>query len=358
VESERSDYPVAAFCNWVLSFHRPNSQIALRERFRMFGTKSGLRVIAAIVAAAVLSLGVAPANAANPYSKTLAFLKSKFVNGQFIEGFTPGVADFGFTLEGILQRKSLGDSTSGLAKAVAYNLENTAITGTTAKRGGYLFDAEGNLKLGTAGKFAFVSKVVSAKNGPLRAAVVKAIVNKIDATSDLPASYNTYDRAWAVLALDANGYEKQATVLAAKLVKQQRVDGGFNDGYDTTASSADGTGIVLQAFASVKGQGITAHKTAIAASITKAVNYLRRTLVTRDHYEAYGDFNTNSTGYAGQGLIAVGKPHAPIKTWLVSKLATDGGIKSAWSGSAGDIYATAQAAIVLTGKSYVDLLGK
>jgi hypothetical protein len=39
-------------------------------------------------------------------------------------------------------------------------------------------------------------------------------------------------------------------------------------------------------------------------------------------------------------------------------LATDGGIKSAWSGSAGDIYATAQAAIVLTGKSYVDLLGK
>jgi hypothetical protein len=160
------------------------------------------------------------------------------------------------------------------------------------------------------------------------------------------------------LALDSNGYEKQATVLAAKLVKQQRVDGGFNDGYDTTASSADGTGIVLQAFAVVKGQGITAHKTAIASAITKAVNYLRRTLVNRDHYEAYGDFNTNSTGYAGQGLIAVGKPHAPIKTWLVSKLATDGGIKSAWSAGAGDVYATAQAAIVLTGKSYVDLLGK
>ena len=64
MESERSDYPVAAFRNWVLSFHRPNIQIALRERFRMFGTKSGLRVIAAIVTAAVLSLGVAPANAA------------------------------------------------------------------------------------------------------------------------------------------------------------------------------------------------------------------------------------------------------------------------------------------------------
>ena len=108
VESERSDYPVA-IRNWVLSFRRPNIQIALRERFRMFETKSGLRVIAAIVTAAVLSLGVAPANAANANSKTLAFLKSKFVNGQFIEGFTPGVADFGFTLEGILQRKALGD---------------------------------------------------------------------------------------------------------------------------------------------------------------------------------------------------------------------------------------------------------
>jgi hypothetical protein len=39
-------------------------------------------------------------------------------------------------------------------------------------------------------------------------------------------------------------------------------------------------------------------------------------------------------------------------------LATDGGIKSAWSAGAGDVYATSQAAIVLTGKSYVDLLGK
>jgi hypothetical protein len=324
----------------------------------MFGTKSGLRVIAAIVTAAVLSLGVAPANAANPYNKTLSFLKSKFVNGEFIEGFTPGVADFGFTLEGLLQRKALGDSTAGLAKAVAYNLENTAVTGTTAKRGGYLFDADGNLKLGTAGKFAFVSKVVAAKNGPLRAAVVKAIVSKIDATSDLPANYNTYDRAWAVLALDSNGFEKQATVLAAKLVKQQREDGGFNDGYDATTSSADGTGVVLQAFASIAGQGITAHKTAVASAIAKAVNYLRRTLVTKNHYDAYGDFNTNSTGYAAQGLIAVGKPHEPIKAWLVSKLASDGGIQSAWSAGAGDIYATAQAAIVLAGKSYVDMVTK
>lgn len=115
---------------------------------------------------------------------------------------------------------------------------------------------------------------------------------------------------------------------------------------------------MLQAFASVAGQGISAHKTAVASAITKAVNYLRRTLVTRDHYDAYGDFNTNSTGYAAQGLIAVGKPHAPIKAWLVSKLATDGGIQSAWSAGAGDIYATAQAAIVLTGKSYVDLVTK
>jgi arginyl-tRNA synthetase len=115
---------------------------------------------------------------------------------------------------------------------------------------------------------------------------------------------------------------------------------------------------VLQAFASVAGQGITVHKTAVVSAITKAVNYLRRTLVTKNHYDAYGDFNTNSTGYAAQGLIAVGKPHEPIKAWLVSKLATDGGIQSAWSAGAGDIFATAQAAIVLAGKSYVDMVTK
>jgi hypothetical protein len=325
----------------------------------MFETKSGLRSIATIAATAALIAvsSISPANAANQFSKTDEFLKNSFVSGQFIEGFTPGKPDFGFTLEAMLQRKALGESAAQLAPAISYCLTNPSVTGTESEPVGYLFDSNKRVKLGIAGKFAFTSVVLKANNQSLRKAIINDILSKIDGTGDIAAnmSANTFDRAWVVLALEANGFSRQARNLAVHMISHQLSDGGFNDGYDLGVGSPDGTGIVLQALAAVHA-GTNGQSRAIKQSEAKAVSYLTKTAVTGDHYEAYGDYSVNSTAYAAMGLAAVGKKSAAIKSWLVGKLATDGGLQTSWSGGAGDVYATAQGGLALLGQSYLNLI--
>lgn len=325
----------------------------------MFQTKSGLRIIATAAAAALTIIAAAlPAQAASKFAATDTFLKSTFTNGQFIEGFTPGKADYGFTLEGILQRDALGESKASLASAVAYNLENPALSGTPSKPSGFLFDAKGNLKFGLAGKWEFTSVAVMANNQKLRKQVLDALMTKIDVTGDLAVgtNANTYDRAWSVLALSVNNEKTLALALALKMAKQQLADGGFNDGWTLGSGSPDGTGIALQALAAVKNFASKSQSTLINTSISKAVAYLKSTAVDGNHYESWGDYNLNGTAYAAMGLNAVGRPNAAIGSWLTGKLATDGGLQTPWSGGAGDIYGTAQGVVALLGESYLNLV--
>ena len=325
----------------------------------MFETKSGLRSIATIAATAALIAvsSAVPAKAANQFQSTDEFLKNSFVSGQFIEGFTPGKPDFGFTLEAMLQRQALGENTAKLASAIVYNLTDPSITGTEANPVGYLFDSNKRVKLGIAGKFAFTSAVLKAKNAATRRGIINDILSKIDVTGDIAAnmSANTFDRAWVVLALQANGFGRQAASLAVHMISHQLADGGFNDGYDLGVGSPDGTGIVLQALGAVSGASAS-QKKAISASETKAVAYLTKNAVNGDHYEAYGDYSVNSTAYAAMGLAAVGKKSASIKSWLIGKLSNDGGLQTSWSAGAGDVYATAQGGLALLGQSYLNLI--
>jgi hypothetical protein len=325
----------------------------------MFETKSGLRSIATIAATAALIAvsSAVPASAANQFQSTDEFLKNSFVSGQFIEGFTPGKPDFGFTLEAMLQRKALGENTAKLAPAIAYNLTDPSITGTEANPVGYLFDSNKRVKLGIAGKFAFTSVVLKANNQSLRKAIINDILSKIDGTGDIAAnmSANTFDRAWVVLALQANGFGRQAASLAVHMISHQLADGGFNAGYDLGVGSTDGTGIVLQALAAVH-PGTSGQSRTIKQSEAKAVSYLAKTAVTGDHYEAYGDYSVNSTAYAAMGLAAVGKKSMAIKSWLLGKLSNDGGLQTSWSAGAGDVYATAQGGLALLGQSYLNLI--
>ena len=325
----------------------------------MFQT-SGLRIIATTAAIAVITSisALSPAAAASKYASTDAFLKSTFTDGKFIEGFTPGKADFGFTLEGILQRVALGESKSSLAPAVSYNLENASISGDASSRNGFLFDAKGNLKLGLAGKWLFVSAAAKANNQKLRNAIQGLLESKIDNTGDLApdTKANTYDRAWAVLGLEANGEKELSLAVALNMQSHQVKDGGFNDGWTLGSGSPDGSGIVLQALASVKKLANKAQQAKLSKVIGSTVAYLKSTIVGGDHFESYGDYNINGTEYAAMGLTAVGKSNSAIKAFIASKLAADGGIQSPWSDGAGDTYATAQGAVALLGKSYLDLV--
>ncbi|MFM5905656.1 MAG: hypothetical protein ACKORF_06090 [Micrococcales bacterium] len=326
----------------------------------MFETKkSGLRTIATFTIAVMLFAGAGQSAHAKESANqtTVKFLQSKFVAGKYIEGFTPGKADYGFTLEALLQRKALGEKSSALAKAVRFNLVNTSVVGVSPSVPGYLFDSEGKLNVGLAGKFAFVSQAMKAPNGKLRSKILQKIKASFGSNGDLKdASATTFDRSWVILGLAANGNPKQAQRLGLALQQTQLSDGGFNDGYTLDASATDGTGIALQALAATRNLGSTEVKSKTGTSIAKAVQYLRGTQVNGDHWEAWGDYNTNGTAYAAMGIIAAGSPSLGIATWLKNKLSSDGGLVTPWSGGSGDTYATAQSVVPMLNLSYLSLL--
>jgi hypothetical protein len=58
------------------------------------------------------------------------------------------------------------------------------------------------------------------------------------------------------------------------------------------------------------------------------------------------------------GLKAAGQNVAAISSWLKTKIASDGGVVSAWSGGKGDAMATSQSIVPMLGLSYLYLLKK
>jgi hypothetical protein len=326
----------------------------------MFGTKkSGLRLVATIALATLfVSVGTNAATAGTKTnSKTIEYLSSKFIDGKYLEGFTPGKPDFGFTLEALLQRKALGEKSGAFTKAIRYNLQNSSVVGTSAKNPGYLFNSSGELNTGLAGKFAFTSKALKADNAKLRDKILGLLVKATGSSGDLKSKdATTFDRAWVILALKANGLNNAAEKLTSALKKTQLADGGFNDGYTLDSSATDGTGIALQALASTRKLGNNAVRSSNEVAIKAAVKYLRGTQLNGDHWDAWGDYNTNGTAYASMGIIAAGTPSLAVATWLRSKLASDGGLVTPWSGGSGDVYATAQSVVPMLNLSYLSLI--
>ena len=147
----------------------------------MFGTKSGLRFIATIAATAVtISLlagtpALAKGKPTTTNASTLQFLTSSFEGGKALPGFSPGTSDFGFTMEALVQRYALGDKSAAFKSALAYNLQNPNLSGSFSTKSGFLFNSDGTVKYGLAGKFAFVSRLVKADNASLRKSVLTAI---------------------------------------------------------------------------------------------------------------------------------------------------------------------------------------
>ena len=313
--------------------------------------------VAFCLAISITAAGAAlPSAGATKSQQSLAFLQNHFVSGKFIEGLTQGQPDYGFSLEGLLQLRALGASKANLTIADKYLLASPDVSGTLSDTSGYLFNA-GKLRLGLAGKWAFVSAVLGTSNLATRRGIIGAMSSKIDGSGDVAADAraNTYDRAWMVLALVANDRPRQAATLASNMAKHQLADGGFNDGFTLGSSSTDGTGITLQALGAALPQAATSEAKTIHEAISRAAAYLAAN-VKSDHFESYGDADVNGTAYAAMGLRAVGKSTLGTVQWLKGKLASDGGLTTPWSAGSGDIYATAQGLVAMQGRSYLDLL--
>jgi hypothetical protein len=337
---------------------------------KLFGPKTGLRVSAALLTAAFTAMFFTPPASAAPtdYASSLKFLSEKFVAGKTIDGFSPGTPDYGFTLEAMLQRKAGGQKLVNQMTAVRANLaDTTVLSKSIIYNYAYSSDASGiagttkTIKPGLAGKFLFTSAAIGVPNAPLRNSVI-ADLKKAIATNGLIASAagNTFDYAWAILGLAANNQPKLANLVAVKLASLERPDGGFGTDQtgDTLKSSADATGIALQAIALAKRTATKSQQVAEQKALVGASAYLRATLVNGDHWAAWGDVDVNGTAYAAMGLKAAGGNISNIQIWLKSRVAPSGGLTTPWSNGAGDVFATAQGLVPLFGLSYLNLLQK
>lgn len=317
----------------------------------MFETKTGLRKIATLLtmATVLFGTGITAANAEVKQANTVRFIASKFVNKQYVEGFTPGKPDFGFTVEALLQLRAAGQSSRSFKPAVDFNLRSATNAGMSTKVGSLFVDQK--FQTGRGGMFLVASRAFALPKSTLRTAVLNSVKASVSKNGEIADSFgNTFIYGWTVLGLKASGENKLADLVATKLTTLARADGGFGTDQtaDTMGSSADATGMALMALAAVdRGKTATA---------VKASNWLTTKALVKDHFVAWGEVDVNGTAYAAMGLSAIGQRNVAIQKWLVSRVAPTGGLISAYSNGKADIFASAQAYMALIGSNYVALI--
>jgi hypothetical protein len=314
---------------------------------RIIALSSAAATVVVLAILLVLSLG----GTQSKHLATAEFLKSQFVLGEYLEGFSPGVPEYGFSLEAVAQLSQTREIDS--TAAISFLLESEP---------DFLYSAEtGEIIPGLAGKYLFASKVTGAANGAQTQMVVGSLSEVIqeDGTLSLTEA-STFDYAWMTLGLYAQDQKDMARTVSAVLATLAREDGGF--GFDnsefTTNSSTDATAMAIMALALTKDLDteLTADK---QRAIDLALGYLDANLVDGSHFVAFDAVDINGTALALMAYIAArGELNESVQAFLVAQIQEDGGIGSPWVENAGDRFATAQGYLALEGKSYLSLLGR
>lgn len=314
---------------------------------RTIALSSAAATVVVLVVLLILSLG----GTQSKHLATAEFLKSQFVLGEYLEGFSPGTPEYGFSLEAISQLSQTPEVDSTVA--IKFLLESEP---------DYLYSAEtGQIIPGLAGKYLFASKVTGAANGTQTQTVIGSLSELFeeDGTFTLTTA-STFDYAWMTLGLYSQDQTEMAAAVSETLTTLAREDGGF--GFDnsefTTASSTDATAMAIMALEITKG--LDGELTAIKQSvIDAALAYLDANIVEGSHFVAFDAVDINGTALALMAYLATsGQLNESIQEYLVAQIREDGGIGSPWVENAGDRFATAQGYLALEGKSYLTLLGK
>jgi len=314
---------------------------------RIIALTSAAATVVVLAILLVLSLG----GTQSKHLATAEFLKSQFVLGEYLEGFSPGVPEYGFSLEAVAQLSQTREIDS--TAAISFLLESEP---------DFLYSAEtGEIIPGLAGKYLFASKVTGAVNGAQTQMVVGSLSEVIQEDGILSLTEaSTFDYAWMSLGLYAQDQKDMAKTVSAVLVTLAREDGGF--GFDnsefTTNSSTDATAMAIMALVLTKDLDteLTADK---QRAIDLALGYLDANLVDGSHFVAFDAVDINGTALALMAYIAArGELNESVQAFLVAQIQEDGGIGSPWVENAGDRFATAQGYLALEGKSYLSLLGR
>ena len=314
---------------------------------RIIALSSAAATVVVLAILLVLSLG----GTQSKHLATAEFLKSQFVLGEYLEGFSPGVPEYGFSLEAVAQLSQTREVDS--TAAISFLLESEP---------DFLYSAEtGKIIPGLAGKYLFTSKVTGAANGAQTQTVVGSLSEVIqeDGTLSLTEA-STFDYAWMTLGLYAQDQKDMARSVSAVLATLAREDGGF--GFDnsefTANSSTDATAMAIMALVLTKDLDaeLTADK---QRAIDLALGYLDANLVEGSHFVAFDAVDINGTALALMAYIAArGELNESVQAFLVAQIQEDGGIGVPWVENAGDRFATAQGYLALEGKSYLSLLGR
>jgi hypothetical protein len=314
---------------------------------RIIALSSAAATVVVLAILLVLSLG----GTQSKHLATAEFLKSQFVLGEYLEGFSSGVPEYGFSLEAVAQLSQTREVDS--TAAISFLLESEP---------DFLYSAEtGKIIPGLAGKYLFTSKVTGAANGAQTQTVVGSLSEVIqeDGTLSLTEA-STFDYAWMTLGLYAQDQKDMARSVSAVLATLAREDGGF--GFDnsefTANSSTDATAMAIMALVLTKDLDaeLTADK---QRAIDLALGYLDANLVDGSHFVAFDAVDINGTALALMAYIAArGELNENVQAFLVAQIQEDGGIGVPWVENAGDRFATAQGYLALEGKSYLSLLGR
>lgn len=317
--------------------------------------KSGLRLailvttLLALISLTTLVISNSLSNAPK-HLETAKFLHSKFQEGKFLEGFTPGVPEYGFSLEALAQLSIADDIRTDEA-------QQFLLAGDTS----YLYSLDTNEPIpGLVGKYLYASRVTNF-TGENLPAVLEQAKQLVRESGEIGISYaSTFDYAWLSMGLFAQGEKELANNLAKSLATFARVDGGF--GFDqteaTTASSVDATAMAILALKLTESVDPTSSYINTSA-IAKALSFLDANIQSENHFVAFDADDVNGTALALMAKkSATGDLDSKIHDWLVAKIQTDGGIGSPWVENAGDAFATAQGYLAIEGKTYLELLGR
>ena len=335
-----------------LCAHFAHAKGTKMKQIKKIGGLNPLVIIATSIALAVIAALVFfnSSQSRAQYLETAEFLNSQFVNGEYLEGFSPGAAEYGFSLEAIAQLSVAGEI--DISKAKKFLLETDS---------SYLFSEEaGEIIPGLAGKYLYASKVTSAANNALTDSVIDSLLKLVKPDGSLDTlSPSTFDYSWAILGLYSQDEKELASAIAGELSSLAREDGGF--GFDssefTEASSTDATAIAIMALELTKDLGSVASGN--QAAIDSALAYLDSTMVDGSHFVAVDAIDVNGTAYALMAYAAAtGEISEPMQSFLIELIQSDGGIGSPWVENAGDRFATAQGYLALEGKNYLSLLGR
>ena len=300
----------------------------------------------------VLLVGVLLLGGVPPQDALGDYLVGQLVDGDHVEAPDGSFIDYGQTIDVGFALLASGQHPEALAKILAFAGKEESVAAYTR---GVPFDKPDANYVGATAKlallFSLAGKDPHAVGGldlidELRG--LQGPTGRFADDSTFGDFANIFGQSFGVLALTAAG--EPADEAATALIAAHCADGTFPVDFEACATgTADATGLAIQALNAKSDNEISS---ASRAALVAAVRGLEKARDASGAWPGPGGLNANSTGYAAMGLLSVGQTVATSQAWLTSLQGADGGLP-ANPGQASNLFASAQAAPALAGKSFL-----